>query len=307
MPGIRFGEGRRKHILNPNVRERTKREYEIRINRVIDFIHEHVSEELSLEKLASIAPFSVFHFHRIFTALTGDSPRDFAQRLRLEKAANRLCHDSEVPLTELAFSLGFSSSSVFARAFKKYFGVSASVYRRSASPKQIPSDSCFVIDNDPGPSAAVRITAFPELHIAYIRRFGAYDRGLSEAYKKLFKWAGPRGLINPDTLVIGIAYDNPHITPEKQCRYDACITIPAHTTPLPQINTTTLKPGPCAVYEFRGEGGDLEDAFHALYVQWLPFSGYIPGNTAPFIIHKGKRDLSEKKLSLDVCLPVVPL
>ena len=63
-----------------------RREYERRVNRVVDYIEAHLSDELPLEKLAAVAAFSPFHFHRVFAAITGETLSDFIRRIRLERA-----------------------------------------------------------------------------------------------------------------------------------------------------------------------------------------------------------------------------
>lgn len=67
-----------------------RQEYERRINDVIDYISAHRGEDLRLDRLAAIAAFSPFHFHRVFKAVTGETIADFVQRLRLERAARAL-------------------------------------------------------------------------------------------------------------------------------------------------------------------------------------------------------------------------
>jgi AraC family transcriptional regulator len=66
----------------------TRAEYLARIHRVTDYIERHLEERLTLERLAAVANFSPFHFHRVFTACVGESLYRFIHRLRLEKAAN---------------------------------------------------------------------------------------------------------------------------------------------------------------------------------------------------------------------------
>ena len=65
-------------------------EYEARVNRVIDHIRGHLADELSLSRLARVAAFSPFHFHRVFRAITGETLFGFIHRLRIEKAAGAL-------------------------------------------------------------------------------------------------------------------------------------------------------------------------------------------------------------------------
>ena len=70
-----------------NIQEKSKIEYRSRINRVMDYIDIHLDQPLELKSIAEIANFSPFHFHRIFTFLIGETPIDYIQRLRIEKAA----------------------------------------------------------------------------------------------------------------------------------------------------------------------------------------------------------------------------
>jgi AraC family transcriptional regulator len=56
---------------------RNQLEYQHRVNRVVDYIQEHRTEELSLDVLAQVAAFSPFHFHRIFKAVTGENVKEF--------------------------------------------------------------------------------------------------------------------------------------------------------------------------------------------------------------------------------------
>ena len=108
---------------------KSKREYLERIRTVLDYIDNHLAEELSVESLAKVACFSVFHFHRLFTAFMGESLSAYIRRLRLEWAANVIRSYPEMSITEAALNCGFSSSASFARAFKQHFGRSASAWR----------------------------------------------------------------------------------------------------------------------------------------------------------------------------------
>src|ERR1700728_2212069 len=109
--------------------ESTRQEYAARMNRVIDHIRSHLSDPLDLENLAAIAGFSPFHFHRLFRAWMGETLQAFVHRLRLEHAAVELAFDSRKSVTDIALDAGFSGSSVFARAFKEAFGVSATEWK----------------------------------------------------------------------------------------------------------------------------------------------------------------------------------
>jgi len=59
-------------------------EYTARINRVIDYVEANIDKDLSLEELAEVAHFSPFHFHRIFSAMVGETLNGF---IRLSRAS----------------------------------------------------------------------------------------------------------------------------------------------------------------------------------------------------------------------------
>ena len=94
-------------------------EYIRRINTVCDYIDQNLGDEMTLQTLARVAEFFEYHFHRIFSAMTGETLFCFIQRLRLERAAAQLCMVQRVPsVTEIAMGLGFSSTAVFSRSFQ---------------------------------------------------------------------------------------------------------------------------------------------------------------------------------------------
>ena len=95
-----------------------------RLNAVIGYVRENLTDDLSLDTLARIAGFSPFHFHRLFKSLTQETVNDIVVRFRLERAAALLRATPQRPITEIAFDCGFQSVSVFSRTFKKQYGLS---------------------------------------------------------------------------------------------------------------------------------------------------------------------------------------
>ena len=93
------------------------------------YIREHISEPLDRETLASIAGFSIPHFHRVFTAHVGESAISYIRRLRLERAARKL-RMGAVDITEVALAAGYDTHAAFSKAFKQQFGLSPSEFRQ---------------------------------------------------------------------------------------------------------------------------------------------------------------------------------
>ena len=169
-------------------------DYQSRINRVMDYIEDNLSKEFTLDELAMAAHFSKFHFHRIFYSMTGETLFQFILRLRLEKAAGRLCTEPASSITEIAMDCGFSSSAGFARRFKEHFNLSATDWRRKNS-NLSQTNSNYGKDktrikryNYPDETGLndVQVTRFPGLTAAYIRYTGPY-KGDEQLFLNLFE------------------------------------------------------------------------------------------------------------------------
>jgi AraC family transcriptional regulator len=87
--------------------------------------------DVSLTAIAARAGWSPFHFHRAFRRVTGETPKQYTQRLRLERAAARLVTGAEA-IVAIAADAGFASHEVFTRAFRRQFGRTPAAYRAEA-------------------------------------------------------------------------------------------------------------------------------------------------------------------------------
>jgi AraC family transcriptional regulator len=85
---------------------------------VIDEIKKEPQKNFTLDKIAQSASFSSFHFHRIFTTVTGETPAKFIRRHRILRSLEMLLHQPGKSITEIALDSGFSSSANFSKAFK---------------------------------------------------------------------------------------------------------------------------------------------------------------------------------------------
>lgn len=108
----------------------TAMSYAEHVQRAIDYIEAHLSEELDLSGLADESYVSVAQLYRMFYALTGHPVKDYIRRRRISVAADRLRH-SRSSVEALAWDSGFESSHSFAKAFKKIVGLTPAAYRKA--------------------------------------------------------------------------------------------------------------------------------------------------------------------------------
>jgi AraC family transcriptional regulator len=100
-----------------------------RLARVLDYIEVHLEGDLSLDRLASIACLSQFHFARAFKAAIGLSPHRYVSARRLDRAKTLLA-DGDRTLVDIALTLNFSGQANFTRAFRDATGQTPGQYRR---------------------------------------------------------------------------------------------------------------------------------------------------------------------------------
>lgn len=104
-------------------------EYAACVEDVKRYIRDHIHEPLDRETLASVAGFSIPHFHRVFRAHVGESAISYVRRMRLERAGRKL-RMGAVDITEVALAAGYDSHAAFGKAFKQQFGLSPSEFRQ---------------------------------------------------------------------------------------------------------------------------------------------------------------------------------
>ena len=174
--------------------------YQSKINKALKHIDANLSEEINVSDLAKESGFSLFHFHRIFKAVTNESPYDSLLRLRLEKAVFLLKYNKELKISEIAYESGFSSPENFTRQFKTRFKISPSTFRKSKElhnsriyQELNPNDFYIRIENSRKlnkRSFTVEIEHLPEMPIAFTKAiFGADGTGMVEKYLYLMEWA----------------------------------------------------------------------------------------------------------------------
>ncbi len=318
-------------------RKLSRDEYQARLNRVLDYIDRNIGRDLRLDELARVANFSSFHFHRIFSALIGETLNVYIQRIRVERAASALIDRPKATITEVALDCGYSGSAAFARAFRGRFGMSASEWRAGGCEawrkirkteskdrqtlrkigKELPAAPSYGEDGKIHSARRsimskfkpqVEIKELPELEVAYIRHIGPYQ-AVGQAFERLMRWAGPRRLLRfPDTKVLGVYHDNPDITETDKLRSSACITVPAETRAEGEVGRMTIPGGLFAVARFEVAPDEFGEAWDALMSDWLPESGYQPDDRMCYEVYLNEpKNHPQGKFVIEICEPIRPL
>ena len=121
------------------MRPATLHHHRVRIDRLAYHLRNHLDEPLDLSVMAREAGFSPRQLERVFARVTGETPRGFLRRLRIERAAVRLRFTKGSILT-IGVEAGFESHEAFTRAFRQRFGQTPAAYRGLTSANLQPRD-----------------------------------------------------------------------------------------------------------------------------------------------------------------------
>jgi AraC family transcriptional regulator len=102
------------------------------VQRMQDYIEQHIKEPITIYKLAQAAGYSPWHSARIFKELTGRAPFEYIRSLRLSQAALAI-RSEQTRIIDIAFDFVFESHEGFTRAFSKQFGLSPQQYSQNKS------------------------------------------------------------------------------------------------------------------------------------------------------------------------------
>jgi AraC-like DNA-binding protein len=102
------------------------------LRKIVEFIHAHIDQPISLRQLASLASLSDSHFHREFKRSTGLTPGKYISEVRI-KRAETLLSETDLPLVQIALQVGFHDQSHFTVAFRRATSMTPRIYRNATA------------------------------------------------------------------------------------------------------------------------------------------------------------------------------
>lgn len=286
--------------------------YQARIARAIAHVDDSPAATVSLEKLATIACLSPFHFHRVFKSLTGTTVREFVERRKLEQAI--ILTGKGNTWKQASLACGFTSPISFTRAFKRVFKVPPSEFDRTAwwgerddREAALGVSSFFLRPSPPlDPAFTVNLIERPEARLAIARVWGGYlhPEKLVHAYNRLRAWAAKAGIPAQDGAISGASRDDPDLTPLSRCRYDFQIELPEGLVPPTHFSVGRRKAGLWAVAPVNGGLENVDRAWSMLFKSWLPASGLsLRDEPAEEVYRKLPEEIGWSEFDLLCCVP----
>lgn len=283
------------------IKSSTREEYLKRVNIVVDYINNHLDEELDLQKLAEMSNLSTYHFHRIMKAFLGETLGAYIIRVRLETAV-RLLRYTDLPVEQIAYSVGYEMPSSLSKSFKQFYDITPQEYRNNKN---------FVIMKPVqlNPDLKLKSPKVIELETKkaiYIRLNGAYSElDFCGTWGRLWAYVKEQKLFSAGIEHISIYHDDPKVTTSEKLRTDVCLVLPKPAEPKGEIGVKEIAGGKYAVFLYQGPYTNLRIVYDTIFAQWLPGSGYELRNAPLFEKYVNDPSRTEEaKLKTEIYIPL---
>lgn len=274
-------------------------QYEERLARVSDYIHQNLDDVLDMEKLAQIACLSQWHWHRIYRGVYGETVTTTIKRLRLHRAANELVETGK-SLALIAQRAGYPDLSSFNRTFKKTYGLPPGKYRKSGGTGSF-------IGNKPGEEFdmyQVEIKDHNSFKVAGLRHQGSYA-SVGICFEKLNALAAARGLFGAQTRAIGIYYDDPSVVPPPMQRSFACLSVAKSDDITAPLEMDNISGGKYAVFRYKGPYSNMESCYRWVYEDWLKTADMELRDEPGFTEYLNPREKHPNELLTNIFIPLI--
>jgi len=280
------------------------------LNLVIDYIEEHLIDELSLEKISDYAGVSDYHFRKIFFYLSGLTLSEYIRNRKLSEANKNLLNGETV--TDVAFKYGYQSVDGFTRAFKNWSGFLPSDVIKKGISKSYPKLS-FIITVKGGTSMEFRIEDKPAFNLVGVsKRVPMQFEGVNKEIEKLVESITDEQAEEMHSLQNMEPYEFVNVSYDSDSNF---FKEEGYLTHLIGVLTTKnqisdlLDTVPVEAYTwaiFPNEGpfpSTLQDTMAKTYSEWLPSSDYEVINAPAFSFTKMDKHKKDYAYS-EVWLPV---
>lgn len=274
-----------------------------RLNQSINYIEEHLTDEIDYEQLGKIACCSSYHYQRMFTYMAGIPLSEYIRRRKMSLAAVDL-REKDVKIIDVSMKYGYSSPTAFNRAFQTIHGIAPSfIKNEGAMIKSFPPIKFnIIIKGEEGMN--YRIENKEDFRILGVSMplNNEVDKNFIEVPKmwqemiqsgKVMELA--KFMDSQPMGVLGVSACND----AEQWKYFIAV---ASTKKDDKYEEYTVPAATWAIFSGEGNGISIQELEKRIVTEWLPTSGYEYAN-APDVEVYMSEDPSNMKF--EVWIPVI--
>jgi AraC family transcriptional regulator len=283
-------------------------DYLIDVQRAVDYIECHLDDDVMTADVAGAVGLSMWHFHRIFHAVTGATIQEYVRLRRLDRAAHALL-ETRRPIIDIAFDGRFESQEAFTRAFRKAYGLPPGKFRSSGRHLAYLGIRRLT-------TARLRhlqggITMEPSIvRKAAFTVVGMEEHGRNENNELPALWQSfiprmceIRGRVNPHES-FGLCIGDMDYKQTGVFRYVAGQQVTDAAAVPDGMLAVTVPEATYAVFTHRGTLETLGQTYDYIYGTWLPTSGREVADTPDFELYDDRFDATSPSSEMDIYIPL---
>lgn len=275
-----------------------------RLNGAINYIEEHIEEEINMEQVARIACCSSYHFQRMFTYMAGLPLTEYIRRRRMSLAAVDL-QDGNNKVLDVALKYRYESPTAFNRAFKNIHGIAPSQIREEGVTIKAFPPLTFKISIKGDCEMNYRIIKKEAFRIIGITM--PLDQDVEQNFQKVPVMWGKASTDGTIGKLAGLINGTPQgILGVSQCNeptdWKYYIGVANDCEETYGFEEYIVPEATWAVFYEEGENIHIQDLERRIVTEWLPTSGYEYGAAPDIEIYYNADPLNAK---YEVWVPVV--
>ncbi len=267
-----------------------------KIQHIIKYIEENSDKKITALELEKISNNSYRNLQRIFKKAFNESVGTFQKRVKLENAYKKIIYSNNL-INNIAIEVGFESVQSFSKAFKSKFGL---------TPSKAREEKINLLDtvND------VKLTTLKKIsfEIVYLKTEKVYyktiltnnysNNDIDELWDELDTILTDKN----DVKYFGTIVDEPLITSQSKCRYEACVNKEINKI---DFNYKNIFGGKYAKFIHKGSYDEIEETYKKIYNDWL-FNSTINFDNSPIVeFYKIHSNSEECNFITEILIPIL--
>ncbi len=278
-----------------------------KVERVIKYIEENLTLKIDLEEVAERACFSLYHFHKVFHAITQTTIKEYIRKRRLTEAALELIN-TEKRIIDIAFDYQYQSQEAFTRAFKELFGTTPARYRRRKEHYIMLQREELTVNRlkhlNGGMTLTPKIVNKDEFMIIGVEYYGTNQNNeIAELWGDFSKRIPEiKNIVNPGTN-LGVCEHVPGLTDDSSFSYIICVEVDSLVEIPHGMVGKKIAAQQYAVFTHKGSADSLNETYQYIYGNWFLKSDYERTEDPDFELYD-KRFTNAEDSEMDIYIPI---
>ncbi|MBB6019491.1 AraC family transcriptional regulator [Paenibacillus sp. JGP012] len=282
------------------------------LNRALQYIEDHLEEDIDVKEAARLAQCSDYHFSRMFSFLAGISLSEYIRRRRLTLAAFEL-QAGDLRIVDVAVKYGYTSADAFSRAFQALHGITPSSVRSHAPSLVAYPRMTFQLTIQGGNAMNYRIVEKEAFSIAgFMKRVPIQFEGVNPEIASMWKSLTSEDIdrlkqlsnVEPQGLIsASVNFSEGRM--EEQGELDHYIGVATSKECPKGFSKLEVPALTWAVFEAVGPFPEtLQQVWSQIYSEWFPSANYEVARGPEILWNEGK-DVSSPKFRSEIWIPVI--